>query len=259
MMNSIERAIVSKQDPDNYAVFVQLLGRAGGSGALLSVPVATAGPRDAVRGHFPPLPLPGQSGLVAFTNGDARNGVWLCSTPSQLQDASGHTPGRGGEEHSSHYGGGFSFRAHDGSWTEHFPEGTSITVGASGAMPTRHRVNAGSQARERKPYTMAERIPNPPAAFPVTLRHPSNASAVLSSSGTWTITSPGGAQVVLDSTGSVTIVAATSLTVVAGTTANVTAATSVTVNSPSILLGSAAATQFVRLANNAASTVVKAL
>lgn len=241
MISAIEDAVVVKQDPDNYAVFVQLLGKYGGQGPMMSVQVATAGPRDAVRGNYPELPTPGTHGRVSFTRGDIRNGVWMGSVRTQLADASGHAPGGGGEAHAAHYGGGWSRRGQDGSWTEWWPDGTTFAVGASGAVPTRHSVDA-SQARVRRPFSVGERVPSPPTAFPINLVHPSGATLTLAANGAWTIHAAGGAQVVIDQSGGVTV----------------TASTAVNITAPSIVAGNGGVTKFVKLADNTNSTILRA-
>ena len=196
---TIERAVVIQQDPDNYAVFVAVLGRHGGQGPTLAAQVLTQGSRDAVRGNYPELPAPGTHGLVSSTSGDIRNLVWLGATRTQLIDASGHAPGKGGEAHAAHYGGGWSRRAMDGSLVEVFPDGTTLAVGASGAVSTRHTLD-GNQARQRTPYTASERCPAPPGAFPVALHHPTGASATLSASGAWSLATAAGQPMTLTGT-----------------------------------------------------------
>ena len=69
-------AQVTAQDPDNGALTVIFR-----SGQLPGLPVKYGyqGPADALRISQPPLPGRGTWGLVAFPNGDIRNGIWICS------------------------------------------------------------------------------------------------------------------------------------------------------------------------------------
>ena len=267
MVPSIARAVVVQVDPDNYAVFVSLLGALGGQGPTLPVQVGTQGPRDAVRGSYPALPLPGTHGIVAFTSGDYRNGVWICSTRTQLQDAGGHAPGKAGEDHAAYHGGGWFRRGQDGSYAEVWPDGTSFALGASGAVPTRHTLD-GAQARVRTPYVAGQRTPSPPAAFPLAFTHPSGASLSLSAAGAWAIEAApgqtvttgvaGGTNVVVNADGSVTVTSPAAVTIAASSSVTINAGTAVTIAAPAVSLG-AGATRFVQLAGGFISTMVKAL
>lgn len=219
----LAEAVVTAQDSDNYAVFVSLSSGFGGQIPTLSVRVGTQGPRDTVRGHFPELPLPGTAGIVAFTRGDLRNGIWLCSVSTQLTDAIAQSPGSGSIAYAAHYGGGWSQRSIDGSITETLPDGTILQIGPTLPAPTRHVLGA-NQERVRSPFPAAQRVPQPPGAFPLSISHPTGASAVLTASGGWLVhaasgqavsLTANGATVSLDASGNVTITAVASLTVLA--------------------------------------------
>jgi hypothetical protein len=282
---TIERAVVVQQDPDNYAVYVSIQGKYGGAGPLLPCTVGTQGPRDATTGHYPMLPTPGTPGLIALTSGDVRNGVWLCSTRTQLTDASSHAPGLGGMAFSAHFDGGFSARMPDGSTNEVWPDGSVLQIGPTMLAPTRHTLD-GSQARQRTPYTASERCPAPPGAFPVALHHPSGASATLSASGAWslataagqpmtltgtsgavaavsaagawsitaaagqpvTVSVPGGASITIDAAGNVAITTPGQLTV--------TAAAAMNVHAPSVGISNGGSVQALKRADGSNTTVL---
>lgn len=220
-------AQVVSQDPDTYSVFVVLLGPSGGQGPILPVQVLTHGPRDAVRGNFPELPYVGQTGLVAFTRGDPRNGRWLGSYSPNLLDASALSPGTGNAEYRASYGGGWAIRNEDGSEATWWPDGSHLLAGAASLpTPTRHTLD-GNQARQRTPYTAAERVPVPPGPFPFTFMHQSGATAQVTAtgavlleaaSGQTATVQANGATVVIDASGNVSI---TSPGTVAATAPNI--------------------------------------
>lgn len=194
MNTHITTAVVVSQDPDNYALNVALQGQWGSQMPAVSVQVMTHGPRDAVRGSFPELPLPGQLGIVVFPRADDRNGVWIGAVSPALNDASTLAPGNGNTAFAAHFGGGVSVRTRDGTIYEQLPDGTILTIG-SGVAPvlTRHTVGPDQQ-RKRSAFTPADRIAAPPAApFAISITHPTGATATLSPTGNWSLTSaPGG-------------------------------------------------------------------
>ena len=201
----IAKAWVISQDPDNEAVNVALLGPFGGQMPTLSCQVLTHGPRDGVVGRFPALPTQGTHGLVAFPSQDSRNGIWLGSISTQLTDASAHAPGNGAADYAAHYGGGWSWRGQDGTVAEVLPDGTTLQLGPVLPTPTRHTVD-GSQARQRTPYTAAQRRPQTPAPFPLSVTHPTGATATLSVSGAWSLVAASGQTVTLSANGSTVVI-----------------------------------------------------
>lgn len=200
----------------------------------LPVKVLTHGTRDAVRGNYPELPVPGTRGIILFPSGDPRNGHWIGATDPALNDASTHSPQVGNIAYSAHYGGGWSWRGQDGTVAEVWPDGTSILIGSSTIppTPTRHTVDP-SGVRSRTPFTSQQRVPNAPGAFTALLRHPSGAQARLDNTGAWSVlAAPGrsitltvnrGAQVTLGGDGSITLAATTDVTITASGTITLTA------------------------------------
>ncbi len=254
----LERAIVTAQDPDGYHVFVSLLGQYGGQGPVLSVDVGTHGPRDGVTGQHPELPTPGTCGIVAFTSGDNRNGVWVCSTRNQLIDAAAQAPGLGGIAYGAHYGGGWSQRSQDGSLTEWMPDGTMIQVGPTVPQPTRHTLDQ-NQARQRTPFTPSERVANPPASFPITVNHSSGASIALSASGAWTVkAAPGQSMVLMVNNAMITIDTAGNVSLNSQGDVMLTASAEVAIKAPLIVASNGGLAQAVQLADNSNSIVFRA-
>lgn len=209
----IVHAVVLSQDPDNYGLNVMVVGIGGGQMPSLPVRVASHGPRDGVRGDFPELPQPGCTGIVAFPRGDHRNGVWLGSFEPALIDASPYSPGLAGVDYTASHSGGWSWHGPDGVAARTLADGTTLLAGSAMPAPTRHTLD-GKQARGRTPFTAAERVPQPPSPFPLSLRHPSGASAVLTGAGAGTVTIPdgqpltlvcAGATLVLDGSGNATL------------------------------------------------------
>ncbi len=214
MIPFLADATVISQDPDRYSVLVMLHGEFGGQGPLLSVQVLTQGPRDAVRGFYPELPVIGQTGLVAFTRGDSRNGRWLGSFSPNLLDASTLSPGVGNVDYRASFGGGWAIRNEDGSEATWWPDGSHLVAGLSALpTPTRHTLD-GNQAPQRTPFTAAERVPNPPGPFPFTFTHQTGATASVSAAGSVLVEAASGqtatveangATIVIDASGNVTV------------------------------------------------------
>ena len=252
------KAWVTQQDPDNYGVFVCLFGPLGGQGPTLSVQVLTHGPRDGVAGRFPALPTAGTHGLVVFSSGDERNGVWLGAISTQFTDADAHAPGNGAADYAAHYGGGWSWRGQDGTVAEVLPDGTVIQLGPVLPAPTRHTV-AADQSRQRTPWPVAQRVAQAVGAFPLSITSPNGASAVLGASGGWQITAASGQAVSLSVAGgaSFTLSGAT-LTVGSDTTVNIASSSAINLTAPAISATNGGAAIAVQLANSTSSTVFKA-
>lgn len=193
-------AVVVSQDPDRYGLNVTLQGFGGGQMPALPVAVLTHGPRDAIRGTWPELALPGTLGLVAFPRGDLRNGVWLGALSPALNDSSPHVPGSANVAFASHYGGGASWRGQDGTTFEEWPDGTTMQVGPTVPALTRHTVGSG-QERLTSPFGLAERVSLVPQAFQWLLNQSTGASGTVTSGGTWLLAAAPGQSVVLSANG----------------------------------------------------------
>lgn len=220
-------AVVVSQDPDRYSLNVAVGGIGGGQMPSLPVKVLTHGPRDAVRGHYPELPLPGTHGLVVFPRGDPRNGHWMGATDPALNDSSTMSPGNGNQAWHAHYGGGASWRGPDGSLWEEWPDGSTLLVGPTTPSPTRHTID-DKGVRQRSPFPLARRVAvtvaNP---FGVAFSQSSGAQLTIDQFGNWTVTAPadatitltnGSATLALDADGSVhvTVAGGKTMTVDAG-------------------------------------------
>lgn len=254
------KAWVTSQDPDNYAVFVALGGSHGGQGPTLSVQVLTHGPRDGVAGYFPALPTAGTHGLVCFPSGDSRNGFWMGSMTTQSTDADAHAPGNGAADYAAHYGGGYSYRDQDGSLTEAMPDGTTIQVGPTLPALTRHTIDA-TQARRRTAFTAAQRRPQTPGPYPVTLNHPTGALASLSASGAWAVQAAPGQSITLSVSGGVVVTldgSTGNLTIASAANINLTSSSAIALHAPQIAAGNGGTLQRVRLADNTVTTVFAA-
>lgn len=163
---AIVDATVYAQDPDNYRVLVSI-DAFGGQILFVAADVLTHGPRDAVRGDYPPLPTPGTRGLVAFTRGDDRTGRWIGSQAPSLPDASTLAPGAGNARYTAEWSGAFRLHQQSGADALAWPDGSTAFMAPSGAAfpaPTRHTVDA-TGARVRTPFTTAERVPAGSPAF----------------------------------------------------------------------------------------------
>ena len=187
-------ATVVQQDPDTYRVYVSI-DAFGGQVLFIPVDVITHGPRDAVRGTYPPLPTPGTRGLVAFTRGDDRTGRWIGAQSPALPDSSALGPSAGNARYSAEYAGLWHWTGPDGTMATGLPDGSSIMVAPSGAVmptPTRHTVNAQGQ-RVRTPFTAAQRNPTGGAkAYGATLTLNNGASLSANAAGAVTATAAAG-------------------------------------------------------------------
>lgn len=181
-------ATVLEQIPDSYRVLVSV-DFLGGQTLFLPVDVLTHGPRDAVRGSFPPLPTPGTRGLVAFTRGDDRTGRWLGSQAPSLPDASEMAPGRGNTRYTAEWSGAWSRHGEDGSSAFAWPDGSTLMIGPTDTMPvpTRHVVGPDG-ARGRSVFTPEQRNPTPPAPFVARLNFANGASIAIAADGSVTVT-----------------------------------------------------------------------
>jgi hypothetical protein len=274
-LTSLETAMVISQDPDNYGLNVLVNGgRIGGQGPALPVAVGIHGPRDAVRGTYPELPGPGTHGVVAFLRGDQRNGIWLCSLPVNLIDASAHAPGLGNLSHRVAFDGSWFAHYPDGTQAMQWPDGSSLLWAGSGTTslptPTRHVLD-GSGARTRRSYPLSQRIASGASHSPFvgTFSHASSASVSLGSAGGWTVVAApsqalnlsvsGGTSVQIAGDGSLTIQQAGG-----GTSVQISAAgaVTVTVGGGQVMTvtrtGGGAAKQ-VKLADNTNSSVLMAV
>ena len=193
-------ATVVQAIPDQYRLLVSV-DVFGGQVLFLPVDVLTHGPRDAVRGHYPPLPLPGTRGLVAFTRGDDRTGRWIGAQAPSLPDASTLSPPSGSVDYVAHWSGAWSWHGQDGTSAFVWPDGSNVVVGPplgdSGApalpAPTRHVV-APDGSRQRSLFTAAQRNPNPPSFFAMSIQHPSGAFVTIAPDGTVTVAAAAGKQ-----------------------------------------------------------------
>lgn len=192
MMDGMEMATVTAQDPNSFGVFVSL-DRLGGQGPTLPVQVGTPGPRDGTvfKGKAG-LPTAGTRGLVSFPRGDARNGVWICAVGAGLVDASSFAPGLGGLGYDAHYGGGWSWLGPDGTMTESTPDGSLLRLGPTVAAPTRH-VLTGNQAQQTVAFAEGQRVATPPGdPFPLSVTLASGIQVVGTPQGALTVTAAAG-------------------------------------------------------------------
>ena len=151
--------------------------------------------------------------MVAFTRGDMRNGRWLGANPPALTDSAAHTAQQPNMRYTAEFGGGWRLVDEAGQEFINWPDGTSLTVGSGSVTPTRHTLGA-NQTRQQTPFTAAERVPNPPAPFPITLRHVTGTIISLGASGAVSVSgvagqplglAVNGSSVLLDGSGNVAV------------------------------------------------------
>jgi len=204
-------AVVIAQDGDNYRLMVGLTGGLGFQVPAISVAVATHGPRDGVRGDFPPLPAVGTHGRVSFSRGDIRNGRWEGSHEPSLIDAFPHSAGNPNVRYTADFSGHWAWHGADGTTAQSWPDGTSLLLGLAMPSPTRHTLGP-NQVRTATVFTAAQRNPNPPGAFPFLFAHGSGVRIAVSASGAVAVSGVAGQPITLvDADGG-------SITQLAGTT-----------------------------------------
>jgi hypothetical protein len=190
-------AIVMAQDGDNYRIMVAIMGGTGAQMTTLPVEMALQGHNDGCCGDFPPLPRVGTHGTVVFTRGDMRNGRWIGSHRSNLTDASPHTATNPNLRYKADFSGGWQLIDEVGQAAHVWADGTSVLLsGAAMPVPTRHTVNA-SGARQTVPFAAAQRNPNPPSPFPLTLRHGSGVQVTVTPSGATAVSGVAGQPMVV--------------------------------------------------------------
>lgn len=167
MFPLLTKAQVISHDPRNHAVNVLLP-----SGQMVPFPVLVLAPvNDAARISQRPLPARGSWGIVGFPQGDVRSGVWLGAFSPNLMNASTSSEGEPFNDYESHWSGFWRILNEQGEMAAEFPDGTSIVVSASGALPVTYRnVVDENQAQQRKAFTREERVPNPPAPYKLIIR-----------------------------------------------------------------------------------------
>ena len=170
--------VINQAPPDGVYVLMK-------SGQIPGWPVKVLnqGPCDPLRVKQNPLPTPGTWGLVVFSGEDYRNGFWVGSYAAQGNTAFNSTANPQDDYH-SHYSGYWDLLDQSGNKSINFPDGTSINVSASGASPTTYRQAINPQQKpESVEFTAAQRNPNPPTAFYITINHPSGASVTVTPAG----------------------------------------------------------------------------
>jgi hypothetical protein len=157
--------VVIGHDPDNHRV----LCSSTRTGVTLNISVQVRMPYgDGVRIKQEPLPGYGTPGIIVVPNDNLLNAYWLGAYHPSGLDAI-HT---NNDEYDAHIDYEAYFSGHwrlldgRGNAATEFADGSYFTMGSSTALPTiyRHIVGA-NQARERVPFTRADRIPNPPSPF----------------------------------------------------------------------------------------------
>jgi phage baseplate assembly protein gpV len=162
------------------------------SGQLVSVRMGIHGPADGLRVSHPAMPGRGTEGVVLFPAGDNRNGIWICSIYAQQMDALTTTTDQF-LEYNSHWSGHYHLLDGQGNFTESFADGSFLQIGTTTAPPVTYRnVVNSQQQRTAVPVTAAQRVPNPPKPFNLTLRHATGTVVSIDPSGNPSITGAAG-------------------------------------------------------------------
>ena len=180
--------VVVSHDAERRELYVMVR-----SGQIFGIPIKTGteGPADALRVSYDELPTRGTWGLIGFPDHDPRNGIWIKSLYTQLQDAITNASDEPFNHYLSEWSGYWELRDQAGNETRVFPDGTSITVSDTGEIPTtyRHVVNP-DQSQSRVELTQAERVPNPPSPKYISINTASGVSIIITPNGTITLNTP---------------------------------------------------------------------
>ena len=159
---------------------------------VASVRMGYHGPADGLRVKHAAMPGRGTEGIVVFPAGDNRNGIWICSIYAQQMDALTTSTDQF-MEYNSHWSGHFHLLDGEGNFTELFADGSFLQVGSGTTVPATYRnvVNA-QQQRTAVQLTAAQRVPNPPTPFNITLQHATGTVVSIDPSGNPSITGAAG-------------------------------------------------------------------
>lgn len=156
------------------------------SGQIVGYPVKILhhGPADMFRVKQAPLPMRGTWGLVAFPDGDIRNGIWLGAYYPSKQNAVTSPPNDPTVEYDAHYSGDWRYLDGTGAAARQWADGSYFVAGNAGVLPTIYRqlVNTAQQV-VRTVFSQSTRVPSPPAAFPFKFVHASGTSISVDVSG----------------------------------------------------------------------------
>lgn len=210
---------VTSTDGDGYGVNVALEGSAFGGMPALPAQVGTPGPRDGVRGTFPPLPTRGTRVLVAFPRGDIRNATVVCSLPGALPDANALSSAIAHANYRAEWSGFWHWHDETGNTADVWPDGSAILVGFTGIPTlTRHSLDR-NQVRIQTPYTQQQRVTAATSGtpFPWTWKHSTAATVTVDVSGAVAIAAAPGHDIVLSVAGATVTVAHGGTVTVSGT------------------------------------------
>jgi len=147
---------------------------------------------DALRVSQRPLPEIGSWGVLTFPYGNSQNGFWLGAfAPSAMSAIS--TFGTATDprtDYESHWSGWWRMLDGEGQETTVFPDGSSIVIGLGTAVPVPNRFTTENNARIKVPFTQAERVPDPPTPFQVTINLANGLSILVNAAGQLSIDLP---------------------------------------------------------------------
>ena len=187
--------VIGYNPADQDSVMVMLAG----TGQIIGYPVKMGhhGAADAMRIDQHPLPTRGTWGLVAFSDGDVRNGIWLCSYYPSKQNAVTSPNDDPTVRYRAHWSGDWDYLDGSGLNAHEWADGSYFVAG-SGALPDTYRQTVDTdQNVNRTAYSRTERIPNPPSAFPFRYVHSSGTEVQIDASGNVTVTAAGGATAII--------------------------------------------------------------
>lgn len=152
---------VVAHDPLTGGVYVIM--RSSGQVPGLPVKIGYEGEADGLRINQHPLPGLGTWGVIAFPNGDVRNGIWIRSHYASQVNAITSQAGEPYTKYYAHQSGYWEHLDVAGNQTKVYPDGTSISISETGAIPTTYRniVDTG-EVQKQQEFTQSQRVPNPP-------------------------------------------------------------------------------------------------
>lgn len=155
----LKMAQVVERDAVNGKLYVILKN----SGMMFGAPIQIGydGYADGYRINQNSLPEKGTWGLIGFPDDDLRNGMWIKSIYASQINAITTDTGETDTKYYSHKGGFWSMLDVEGNSTVVYPDGTSLTVNATGTIPAVYRNTVENQVQTRVAVTQAERVPTP--------------------------------------------------------------------------------------------------
>lgn len=139
------------------------------------------GSADALRVSQKALPAEGTWGLVMWPHGDSRNGIWMGSVYTQMNDALPNTDLD--MDYEAHPSGAWTSLDGSGNATLGLPDGSALTTNPSGATPPPRNVVQANQQQVSQAFPQGQRQTGTPAPVGMSMKFSSGAMVTISPTG----------------------------------------------------------------------------